>query len=97
MLEVQAPLIGAIRMRRSTDHSVLEDLWVVPGANGQGSGRIGFERACDIGRGWGKGVMELEADPFAEPFYLHLGAVRVGMSPVTVVPGRAVPLMRYAL
>ena len=38
--------------------------------------------------------MELEADPFAEPFYLHLGAVRVGMSPVTVVPGRAVPLMR---
>ena len=97
VLEVDGELIGAIRMRRRTELACLEDLWVDPEAIGQGYGRIGFERACEIGRGWGKGVMELEADPFAEPFYLHLGAVRVGMSPVTVVPGRAVPLMRYAL
>ena len=97
VLEVDGQLIGAIRMRRRTELACLEDLWVDPEAIGQGYGRIGFERACEIGRGWGKGVMELEADPFAEPFYLHLGAVRVGMSPVTVVPGRAVPLMRYAL
>ena len=97
VLEVDGRLIGAIRMRRRTELAYLEDLWVDPEAIGQGYGRIGFERACEIGRGWGKGVMELEADPFAEPFYLHLGAVRVGMSPVTVVPGRAVPLMRYSL
>ena len=97
VLEVDGRLIGAIRMRRRTELAYLEDLWVDPEAIGHGYGRIGFERACEIGRGWGKGVMELEADPFAEPFYLHLGAVRVGMSPVTVVPGRAVPLMRYAL
>ena len=97
VLEIDGRLIGAIRMRRRTELAYLEDLWVDPEAIGQGYGRIGFERACEIGRGWGKGVMELEADPFAEPFYLHLGAVRVGMSPVTVVPGRAVPLMRYAL
>jgi hypothetical protein len=41
--------------------------------------------------------MELEADPFAEPFYLHLGAVRVGMSQSRTLPGRAIPLMRFAL
>ena len=97
VLEVDGRLIGAIRMRRRTELAYLEDLWVDPEAIGHGYGRLGYERACEIGRGWGKGVMELEADPFAEPFYLHLGAVRVGMSPVTVVPGRAVPLMRYAL
>ena len=41
--------------------------------------------------------MELETDPNAEPFYLHLGAVRVRMSPVAAVPGRSVPLMHYTL
>ncbi len=90
-------LIGALRMRRRTELAYLEDLWIDPEAIGRGYGRIGFERACAIGREWGKGVMELEADPFAEPFYLHVGAVRVAMSPVPRVPGRAVPLMRYSL
>ena len=64
---------------------------------GRGYGRLLFERAVGIGRGWGMGVLEFESDPFAEPFYLGLGAVRVGMSPSTIIPGRAVPLMRYAL
>jgi GNAT superfamily N-acetyltransferase len=97
VLESEGRLIGALRMRRRTELAYLEDLWIEPEAIGRGFGRLGFERACEIGRGWGKGVLELEADPHAESFYLHLGAVRVGMSPVSVVPGRAVPLMRYAL
>ena len=97
VLESDGRLVGALRMRRRTELAYLEDLWIDPDDIGHGYGRIGFERACEIGRCWGKGVMELEADPHAEPFYLHLGAVRVGMSPVAVVPGRAVPLMRVAL
>lgn len=97
VLESDGRLIVALRMRRRTELAYLEDLWIEPRAIGRGYGRIGFERACDIGREWGKGVLELEADPHAESFYLHLGAVRVAMSPVAVVPGRAVPLMRYTL
>ena len=97
VLESEGRLIGAIRMRRRTELAYLEDLWIDPAAIGHGFGRIGFERAADIGREWGKGVVELEADPHAEPFYLHLGCRRVWMSPVTSVPGRSVPLMRYQL
>lgn len=97
LLEVEGRLVSALRMRRRTELAYLEDLWVDPSAIGQGYGRVGFERACEIGREWGKGVMELEADPHAEPFYRHLGCERVWMSAVTSVPGRAVPLMRYAL
>ena len=97
VLESDGRLICAIRLRSRTELAYLEDLWVDPEAIGHGYGRIGFERACDIGRTWGKGVLELEADPHAELFYLHLGCERVGMSPVTSVPGRSVPLMRYAL
>jgi len=37
------------------------------------------------------------SDPGAEGFYLGLGAERVGMSPSTLLPGRSIPLMRYAL
>ncbi len=97
VLEVGGELIGAVRMRRRTELAYLEDLWIDPSAIGHGYGRVGFERACEIGREWGKGVMELEADPHAEAFYRHLGCQRVWMSPVTSVPGRSVPLMRCSL
>lgn len=97
VLEVEGRLTGAIRMRRRTELAYLEDLWIDPEAIGRGYGRIGFDRACEIGREWGKGVLELEADPHAEAFYRHLGCQRVRMSPVTSVPGRAVPVMRYSL
>lgn len=97
VLEVEGKIVGAVRMRRRTELAYLEDLWIEPSAIGHGYGRFGFERACQIGREWGKGVMELEADPNAEAFYRHLGCQRVWMSPVTSVPGRSVPLMRYSL
>lgn len=97
VLEVGGQLIGALRLRRRTELAYLEDLWIDPEAMGHGYGRLGFERACQIGREWGQGVIELEADPHAEPFYLHLGCERVWMSPVTSVPGRSVPVMRYSL
>jgi hypothetical protein len=41
--------------------------------------------------------MEFESDPNAEPFYRHLGAERVGTTDSELVPGRTLPLMRYAL
>jgi GNAT superfamily N-acetyltransferase len=97
VLEVDGRLVGVFRLCRRTELAYLADLWVEPSAMGKGYGRRLFERAADVARGWGKGVMELESDPHAEPFYLRLGAERVGMSPVAQIPGRAVPLMRYAL
>jgi GNAT superfamily N-acetyltransferase len=97
VLDSSDDLLGVLRLCWRTEIAFLEDLWIDPEAMGRGYGRLLFERSVEVARSWGKGVMELEADPFAEPFYLHLGAVRVSMSPVTVVPGRSVPLMRYSL
>jgi GNAT superfamily N-acetyltransferase len=97
VLEADGRLVGVFRLRWRTELAYLMDLWVDPAAMGGGHGRRLFDRAAEVARGWGKGVMELESDPYAEPFYRHLGAERVGMSPVAQVPGRAVPLMRYAL
>ncbi len=97
VLESAGELLGVFRLCWRTNDVYLSDLWVAPEAMGRGYGRLLFERAAQVGRDWGKGLLELEADPYAEPFYLHLGAVRVRMSPVTTVPGRSVPLMHYAL
>lgn len=95
--EVGVELLGFYRLRRRTELAWLEDLFVDPSAMGQGIGRRLFLRAAEVAQSWGLGVMEWESDPFAEPFYRHLGAEGVAMSPSTLIPGRSLPLMRYAL
>jgi hypothetical protein len=45
------------------------------------AGRLGFER------------ITLEADPGAEPFYLAMGARRIGSVPSGSIPGRFIPLL----
>lgn len=97
VLETDAGLLGVIRLRRRTELAYLEELFVAPEVMGHGYGRTLFERAAELARDWGYGVMEFESDPFAEPFYVHLGARRVAMSPSASLPGRALPLMRFAL
>lgn len=97
VLEANGVLLGFFRLRRLTELAFLEDLFVDPDVTGRGHGRHLFMRAADVARHWGHGVMEFESDPYAEAFYLRLGAERVGMSPSTLLPGRSIPLMRYAL
>jgi GNAT superfamily N-acetyltransferase len=90
-------LIAVMRLQRRPDHAWLQDLFVHPGSMGQGLGRRLFDRAVQHAREWGYREMRFESDPHAEPFYLGLGAVRIGSAPSTLVPGRELPLMRYLL
>jgi GNAT superfamily N-acetyltransferase len=90
-------LLGYFRLRRLTELAVLEDLFIDPDDMGCGFGRQLFLRATEVAREWGAGVLEFESDPFAESFYLRLGAERVGMSPSKLLPGRSLPLLRYSL
>jgi GNAT superfamily N-acetyltransferase len=56
----------------------LEHFWVRPAAMGQGVGRALFERARALAEEGGADLLEIDADPNAEPFYLRMGARRVG-------------------
>ena len=56
----------------------LDHLWVSPGRIGTGLGRLLFEHATRQAADLGAGVVEIESDPNAEPFYLRMGARRVG-------------------
>lgn len=77
--------------------AILEDLWLDPQWIGAGHGRRLWQHAVGVARTHGARAMELDADPNAVPFYERMGARRVGETPSTVVPGRALPRMRVEL
>jgi GNAT superfamily N-acetyltransferase len=76
----------------------LTHLWVLPVAMGRGLGRALFEHAVEQAgtRGWAS--FEIEADPNAEGFYLHMGAERIGTN-VSEIDGarRELPLLIYRM
>ena len=76
----------------------LEHLWVSPGWIGSGVGRLLFEHASREAALRGASVVEIEADPNAEGFYLRMGARRVGEN-VYEIEGRkrTLPLLAVEL
>jgi GNAT superfamily N-acetyltransferase len=97
VLESEHGLVGFLRLQRRPDEAWLEDLFIDPQAVRKGHGQRLFERAAELSRVWGYAVMRFESDPYAEPFYLALGAERAGLSASSLIPGRALPLMSYKL
>jgi GNAT superfamily N-acetyltransferase len=75
----------------------LDALFVEPEAMGQGVGKRLWRHAVAIARELGCSEMVWQSDPQAEGFYLAMGARRAGESESTVLPGRMLPLMRFAL
>jgi GNAT superfamily N-acetyltransferase len=65
---------------------------------GRGFGRALFEHAVEQARALGLASFEIEADPNAEGFYLHMGAKRIGTN-VSEMDGarRELPLLIYRL
>lgn len=84
-------VVGVCQLQESDAHAFLEHVWVDPRAHGQGVGRALVEHACSVARG----VVAIVADPHAEPFYLRLGARRVGevSAPMPGAPERKLPLL----
>jgi GNAT superfamily N-acetyltransferase len=79
------------------DVAELDSLFVEPRAIGKGVGKRLWQHAVELARSLGFTTLELQSDPYAEGFYLAMGAKRCGDSKSTVTPGRMLPLMRYSL
>lgn len=77
-----APPVGEIGM-----------LFVDPVAIGQGVGRALLTHLVDLAAVAGFARLRIEADPYAEAFYLAQGAVRVGEIASGSVAGRVLPLL----
>ncbi len=73
-------------------------LWVLPNWMGQGVGRALFGHAIERAKTLGFRQLEIESDPNAESFYLHLGARRVGVNIRTFEQQqRELPVLIYEL
>jgi GNAT superfamily N-acetyltransferase len=72
-------------------------LFVEPDVIGQGVGSGLFKQISAIATQLGYHRLTIASDPFAEPFYLAQGAVRIGGVPSGSIPGRILPLLAVAL
>ncbi|HEX7154185.1 MAG TPA: GNAT family N-acetyltransferase [Thermoanaerobaculia bacterium] len=88
---VEGEVVGVCQLREPDGRSVLEHVWVDPSVHGRGVGRALVEKARSIAQG----LIVIIADPSAEPFYVKLGARRVGQvaAPMPGAPKRALPLL----
>ncbi|MBA3544595.1 MAG: GNAT family N-acetyltransferase [Chthoniobacterales bacterium] len=91
-------IVGFHALRVTPRGLRLEHLWVLPAAMGTGIGRALFTHAAERAASLGADRLAIEADPNAEPFYLHLGAVRTG-TVVSEIEGcrRELPILEFSL
>ena len=79
---------------RSAD---LDQLFIDPPFMGRGVGRVLFEAAARMARGFGATTLTILADPNAVPFYERVGARFLRNAPSDAIPGRSLPLYEYDL
>ncbi|MFE4593529.1 GNAT family N-acetyltransferase [Streptomyces laurentii] len=87
--------VGWYQLTGTPPHGELADLFLDPEVIGTGLGRTLWEHAVASARGAGFRTLTLESDPYAEGFYLRMGAERVGER--EVAPGRVLPVLRVAV
>ena len=83
----------------SVDGSTVElhDLFVEPLYIGKGYGKELWDYAVKLARSLGFKRIVLAADPNAESFYAHQGAVHIGVKASLVCSDRVLPVMEYIL
>lgn len=75
----------------------LGNMWVEPDSIGTGVGRHLWLHAIQTAQTAGFMELRIGAEPFAEGFYLAMGAERVGETPSSSIPGRTLPLLELRL
>ena len=75
----------------------LVHLFVEPSVIGSGVGKLLWHDAVATARAAGFAAILITSDPYAEGFYLAMGADRVRAIESTVRPGRELPLLQLRL
>lgn len=77
----------------------LEHVWIAPENQGTGVGRALVARALEAASRAGAVGVSVLSDPFAEAFYLRLGARRTSSVPAPMPgePGRMLPRLEFTL
>lgn len=95
--EVEGRVLGFYSLAPWHSDLELYHLFVDPPAMGNGVGRRLWDDAVRRASELGYARLLIQSDPYAEGFYLNLGAERIGEVPSGAVPGRSLPLLVFAL
>ncbi|MEV7232432.1 GNAT family N-acetyltransferase [Streptomyces sp. NPDC051020] len=93
--EEDGRVLGFTTLDGAPPEGALGMMFVAPDALGRGIGRLLFEHTVAEARRLGFVRLTIDADPNAEPFYLAMGAVRIGATLSGSIPGRELPLLEY--
>jgi GNAT superfamily N-acetyltransferase len=74
----------------------LEWMFLEPSSIGRGLGRLLWDEAVQQAKAAGFTALLIESDRYAEPFYLAMGAVRVGAT-ASPVDGAPLPVLRMVV
>ena len=96
VLELSGTAIGFYGLVGDPPQGTLEWLFVEPHSIGRGYGRILWEDALGRAKAAGFAELLIESDRFAEPFYLEMGAVKVGEAP-SPVDGAPLPILKISV
>jgi GNAT superfamily N-acetyltransferase len=80
-----------------SDHPELDALFIDPDFIGLGWGKYLLNTAIEVAKTHNAKSITLQADPFAEDFYLVNGAVKVGEIESLSISGRFLPLLEICL
>ena len=82
--ELEGRPIGFAQLDPDGEHCELAALWVLPDCMGRGIGRALLRQVCRTAAAAGYGVIEIDADPNAAPFYAACGATQVDQVPAPI-------------
>lgn len=91
-------VVGFYSLRVVDGACELDNLWVAPSEVGRGHGRELLAHAVNMARSMGLREIVIDADPNAEKFYVHCGAVVTGVVPAPIEgqPRRTRPQLRLS-
>jgi GNAT superfamily N-acetyltransferase len=95
--EADGVVVGHYMIEGGPPEAELEQLFVDPAHIGRGVGRLLWEHAVAAAAAEGIRTLVVAADPFAEGFYLAMGAARAGVMPSTVLASRELPRLTFAV
>lgn len=91
---IESKMAGFYLLQKLSASKVeMEMLFVHPDFIGKGIGKQLFAHAVSISKKMGCYEIEIQADPFAQPFYAKMGAVVIRQTPSQSIPNRFLPQM----
>lgn len=93
--ETDGHTVGFYGLKGGPPEADLTFLFVEPAFMGTGIGRALWEHRVEEAADLRVSRIRIESDPFAESFYLRVGAKRIGETASGSVTGRSLPLLAF--